>query len=745
MNSELEMLKGMLRSGRDLAGTVGSALIAEPIAGIGGLATLARTGGDTAKAAARIEALRDRLSYTPTDEGSQRTLELFAKPFVALDEHVIQPASDAAYEVGGPVAGAAMNTALNMVDPLRGKGKAAKRGGAVKVPDKLIVQKPENLDWVKDSPAPPLSEGKGGAVRVPKVKPRAQHIDIRSRGKDPVATLKQIQEEGFKPGANVLPGFDWQNPTDVIQKGYTPNEGDLVYFPPKKALVNSPNGLRIKEGWKPKEGEFTFVKAQHLGRNDPPRLIDLLREEEAGIGKKAEVPEWERKGLPPPKGWYDANKDPVALEQQARMDALRKEQPHLFEDQPAPVFDHADDPMFDRDPDEVLNPQQRAPLDQKFGTDTTVDWGGPPEGGLFNFNDPMHFDYVAEFVDPDGTIPQAQLDTAVRHEMARLNATAPTEIGGLGLGPNNTPMERAKALGFEGDMYHGSLFSDIEAFDPSKDRGSNWAGSGTYTTTNPADASTNYANPFGIDIAEKMREAKMYFEERMDPEATGEMDMPDGMTPDEYGQVANALDAQSNAGYNQLANRDMFGASPEATEKMVKAMGLGNSLGTVYPLMLRKGKELNAAKAAEHVPIEDIHTYMQDMIQQRAWIGDDTPLAIYRDQPGAVPDSVARELFNKMEINPRDLIRDFDLPNDFNTFTHRPKFGFPHEQSADLHTIARDPKQVRSRFAAFDPGQRESPNILALQGLDPREILKRKLRETALNAAVNAGSEQQGE
>jgi len=39
---------------------------------------------------------------------------------------------------------------------------------------------------------------------------------------------------------------------------------------------------------------------------------------------------------------------------------------------------------------------------------------------------------------------------------AQANAAKPISEGGLGLHPNNTPMERAKAMGFETDAYHGT-------------------------------------------------------------------------------------------------------------------------------------------------------------------------------------------------------------------------------------------------------------------------------------------------
>lgn len=116
-SNEKELLKGMLRSGRDVVGTIGSSLLAEPVAGIGGLGQLILSGGDTAKAAQMVNQIRDHLTYQPEDPGSQRTLELIAKPFEWIEENAIRPASDKAYELGGPLAGAMVNATLNVADP----------------------------------------------------------------------------------------------------------------------------------------------------------------------------------------------------------------------------------------------------------------------------------------------------------------------------------------------------------------------------------------------------------------------------------------------------------------------------------------------------------------------------------------------------------------------------------------------------------------------------------------------------
>lgn len=77
-----------------------------------------------------------------------------------------------------------------------------------------------------------------------------------------------------------------------------------------------------------------------------------------------------------------------------------------------------------------------------------------------------------------------------RMEIARRNAALPVEQGGLGLPENNTPMDRARAMGYVTPAYHGTD-RQFSAFDPamrgtSTDQG--WYGSGEYSAPSPSGA-----------------------------------------------------------------------------------------------------------------------------------------------------------------------------------------------------------------------------------------------------------------
>lgn len=70
------------------------------------------------------------------------------------------------------------------------------------------------------------------------------------------------------------------------------------------------------------------------------------------------------------------------------------------------------------------------------------------------------------------------------HKVAQENATKM-----LGLPPNNTAMDRARALGFDMSEYHGTSAGDFPAFDPSKMKDNVQYGGFIYTTKDPAFAS----------------------------------------------------------------------------------------------------------------------------------------------------------------------------------------------------------------------------------------------------------------
>jgi hypothetical protein len=86
-------------------------------------------------------------------------------------------------------------------------------------------------------------------------------------------------------------------------------------------------------------------------------------------------------------------------------------------------------------------------------------------------------------------LPETQFSKA--HEIAQRNASLPIEQGGLGLPPNNTAMDRARAMGFDVNklLYHGRATNDILNNEiPSSNRGNSLGE--IYLTDNPSVASS---------------------------------------------------------------------------------------------------------------------------------------------------------------------------------------------------------------------------------------------------------------
>jgi len=74
------------------------------------------------------------------------------------------------------------------------------------------------------------------------------------------------------------------------------------------------------------------------------------------------------------------------------------------------------------------------------------------------------------------------------HQLAQERAALPVSEGGLGLPVNNTAMDRAKAMGFDINAYHGTD-RDIYSFDPSMGE-FNRKNTGTWFSKSPAIANT---------------------------------------------------------------------------------------------------------------------------------------------------------------------------------------------------------------------------------------------------------------
>jgi hypothetical protein len=100
----------------------------------------------------------------------------------------------------------------------------------------------------------------------------------------------------------------------------------------------------------------------------------------------------------------------------------------------------------------------------------------------------------------------AKTEFELAHEIAQRNASLPIEQGGLGLPVGNTAMDRAKAMGYDIDAYHGTTNPNIEAFDPLMSKGARQR-TGIWSSENPELANT-YAGNMGGTVYPLMVKSK---------------------------------------------------------------------------------------------------------------------------------------------------------------------------------------------------------------------------------------------
>jgi len=263
-------------------------------------------------------------------------------------------------------------------------------------------------------------------------------------------------------------------------------------------------------------------------------------------------------------------------------------------------------------------------------------------------------------------------EAAARMRRAQRNAAKAISEGGLGLRPDNTPMERAKAMGYEGGWYHGTG-ADFESFDKGSQAGmtptNTYDAEMAHFLTNNPEVAAEYATE-----AAKNRNWQTFAEY-------------EAATPEVKRQVGALLDAAG------ITNRDQFrtflerlhhhGPNSDIGRQVADLLEIRPARPVVMPLMARGDY---AAKDYGGEPWGEWLTY--DALRQAQ---DEGRAGLRMENVG---DSLSGE----------------------HTGTSLAVF---------------DPQNIRSVNAAFDPAKRNSPNLLygvgapigisGIMGLTPEE------------------------
>lgn len=337
----------------------------------------------------------------------------------------------------------------------------------------------------------------------------------------------------------------------------------------------------------------------------------------------------------------------------------------------------------------------------------------------------------------DAAVKFAKTPFEMAHELAQKRAALPVRQYGLGLPANNTAEQRAKALGFLGEGYHGSM-SDIKKFSANKASTESHAGRGTYITDSPEDASLNYANIYGPDVKGKV-EREM---ERL-------------------GDDRNPIDRIA----RRLQDETL---TPMQQEVLLSNTTGADNLDVVYPLRYRSDMPVHLdrpqAKEVRVGPFEHYDEVNDEYIESplAGKLGD--ALDEYREYGGdpssimenladysgeSIPaDKLYREIVKAAErsglsdpdtgdvvsggVAAGDFLRHFGVDE----IAHTPDFRNQQLNIGTKHTVSMNPENIRSRSAAFDPWRINAATAAAM-GVAAPDLLAKEPKKKAAGGPVH--------
>lgn len=243
------------------------------------------------------------------------------------------------------------------------------------------------------------------------------------------------------------------------------------------------------------------------------------------------------------------------------------------------------------------------------------------------------------------------IENVDKFKIAQQNAALPIEQGGLGLPPNNTALDRAKAMGYETPVYHGTN-ADINAFNV-EGKGKT-SGAGAFFTTNPTTAETYVSASGGGNI------------------------IPSLLKKDDF-LIANAKGRNwADIWTDQLA------AKSKGKKYNLDDLELDKNSATSTDELGMIAKELGL-KGVQIKNVKDLGPNSHVMRAKEYLL----------EKYGIVPDETWSNVTGKQFYEAQKAMKKFY-----------------ESQKSDIYAI-QDPSLIRSRFAAFDPKRIKEADILA--------------------------------
>ena len=236
-------------------------------------------------------------------------------------------------------------------------------------------------------------------------------------------------------------------------------------------------------------------------------------------------------------------------------------------------------------------------------------------------------------------------------QLAQKNAALPISEGGLGLPANNTAMDRAKALGYDTPVYHGTN-QDIEAFNV-EGKGKT-AGAGAFLTTNPITAETYVSASGGGNILPLLLRKDNF------------------LTANARGR--NWADIYTNE-LNARAGKNRY--TPQELGLDINSATSTDELGMIANDLSLKGAEIKNVR--DLGPNSHVMRSKQYLFDKYGIVPDETFSNVTGEQ-WAESQKAMQKLYDS--------------------------------QKSDIYAV-QDPSLIRSRFAAFDPKRINEPNLLA--------------------------------